>query len=214
MLLAASGLTYTTATEVFAPQVTKQRDLLSFINSKTNKYSVNGNLLGDENAQLTVYIYTDYNCPFCGAYDIMFHKAAKELKGFKVIHKNLPLDMECNSHLKNPFHEGSCRMAQYAIAAGKQGKFWDMDSKLFELQPKNEDEIIEIARSIGLDIDKLSQDANSDEVKQQLLQEIDEAYKNNVDATPSMIVNGKVIVGIKPYSELKQILEDAGAKSR
>ena len=69
--LAAGGLSYTTATEVFAPQVKQHRELMSFINAKSNKYAVKGNALGDEKAPLTVYIYTDYNCPFCGAYDMM-----------------------------------------------------------------------------------------------------------------------------------------------
>lgn len=212
--LAAGGLSYTTATEVFAPQVKQHRELMSFINAKSNKYAVKGNVLGDEKAPLTVYIYTDYNCPFCGAYDMMFHKAAKELKGFKVVHKNMPLDIECNKHLRNPFHEGSCRMARYAIAAEKQGKFWAIDSKFFEEQPKTEEEILEIAKKLKLDIDKLKEDANSQEVKDKLNSEIEEAYHSNIDATPSMIINGKVTVGIKPYSELKQILEEAGAKRR
>ena len=214
VVLAAGGLTYTSATEVFAPQVKQHKELLSFIQAKSNKYAVNGNVLGDENAPLTIYIYTDYNCPFCGAYDMMFHKAAKELKGFKVVHKNLPLDMECNKHLQNPFHEGSCTMARYAIAAEKQGKFWAMDNKLFEVQPKTESEIIEIAQNLKLDVDKLKEDANSSEVSEQLQREIEEAYNSNVDATPAMIINGKVTIGIKPYSELKQLLEESGAKRR
>ena len=215
VVVAAVGvLSYTSASEVFAPQLSQQREFSEFIKAKTNKYAVKGNLLGDEDANFTVYIYTDYNCPFCGAYDIMFHKAARELKGFKVVHKNLPLDTECNKYLKNPFHEGSCRMAYYAVAAEKQGKFWAMDSKLFEHQPQTEEQILEIARKLKLDVERLRQDANSEEVKNEVLRQIDEAYAKGVDATPSMIVGTAVTVGIKPYSELKKILEDAGAKPR
>ena len=43
---------------------------------------------------------------------------------------------------------------------------------------------------------------------------IKEAYSEGIDATPSMKIGDKVVVGIRPYSELKQMLEDAGAKSR
>ena len=214
VLLAGGGLTYTTASEVFTPQVTRQKELMGFINAKSNKYAVNGNILGDEDAKLVIYIYTDYNCPYCGAYDMMFHKAARELKGFKVVHKNLPLDTECNKYLKNPFHEGSCRMARYGLAAEKQGKFWAMDNQFFEHHPQTEEEILEIAKKLKLDVEKLQKDANSEEVKKQLAAQIDEAYHAKVDATPAMVINGKLTVGIKPYSELKQILEDAGAKSR
>lgn len=214
VLLGIGGLSYTTASEIFIPQVTKQKELLGFINAKSNKYAVKGNVLGDEDAPLIVYIYTDYNCPYCGAYDMMFHKAAKELSGFKVVHKNLPLDQDCNKYLKNPFHEGSCRMALYSLAAEKQGKFWALDNKFFEKHPETEEDILNIAKTLKFDVEKLQQDANSSETKAELLKQIDESYVSKIDATPSMVINGKVIVGIKPYSELKQILEDAGAKPR
>lgn len=214
VLLAAGGLSYTTASEVFTPQVTRQKELLGFINAKNNKYAVKGNTLGDEDAKIIVNIYTDYNCPYCGAYDMMFHKAAKELKGFKVVHRNLPLDTECNKYLKNPFHEGSCRMARYGLAAEKQGKFWAIDNQFFELHPQTEEEILEIAKKLKLDVEQLQKDANSEEVKKQLEAQIDEAYKSKIDATPAMVINGKLTIGIKPYSELKKLLEDAGAKSR
>jgi len=214
ILLASGALTYTYASEVFTPQVTQHRELMGFMNAKSNKYTVKGNILGDKDGKFTVYIYTDYNCPFCGAYSRMFHKAAKELKGFRVVHVNLPLDTDCNKYLKNPFHQGSCTMARYAIAAEKQERLWAMDSKLFEFQPTSEQQILDIAKSIKLDVDKLKQDAHSEEVFNELLRQIDDAHSKMVDATPSMIINGKVTVGIKPYSELVKILEDAGATRR
>ena len=214
ILLVSGGLTYTSASEIFTPQVTQHRELMGFMNSKSNKYAVKGNILGDKDGKFTVYIYTDYNCPFCGAYSMMFHKAAKELKGFRVVHVNLPLDTECNKYLKNPFHEGSCTMARYAIAAEKQERLWAMDNKLFEQQPTTEAQILAIAKGLKLDVERLKQDANSEEVYNELLRQIDDAHNKMVDATPSMIINGKVTVGIKPYSELVKILEEAGATPR
>lgn len=217
LFLASGFLTYTNATEVFAPQVKllkERKGIMEFFNTKSDKYPISGNILGDKDAELKVYIYTDYNCPFCGAFDKMFHKAAKELKGFEVIHKHLPLDTECNKFLRSPFHEGSCRMARYAMAAEKQGKFWDINSKFFELQPETEEAIIDIAKDLNLDIDKLKKDANSDKIKKELEETIKEAYAKGVDATPSMRLNDTVYIGIKPYPELKKMLEDAGAKSR
>ena len=217
IFVATGFLTYTNTSKIFAPQVKQaqiRKSIMEFMNLKTDKYSVNGNLLGDNNAELKVYIYTDYNCPFCGAFDKMFHKAVTELKGFRVIHKHLPLDMECNKFLRSPFHEGSCRMARYAMAAEKQGKFWDMNDKLFELRPQTEEQILEIAKEINLDIKKKKKDANSDKTKEELEKTIKDSYEKGVDATPSMMINDVVVIGIKPYPELKKMLEEAGAKSR
>lgn len=214
MLAAIGGLYYTSTSYKFTPQVKQKKDFAEFVNAKTNKYAVNGNVLGDEDAKLVVYTYTDFNCPICEAYNIMIHKAAKELKGVKFVHKNLPLDMECNPFLKSPFHEGSCRMARYAMAAENQGKFWAINSKFFELHPNSDEEIIEIAKGLNLDIDRLQADANSQKIKDELAKDIEMAYSQGINGTPATKIGNDVTVGIKPYSELIKLLEDAGATKR
>ena len=215
MLLAAAGLTYTTVTMKFAPQVKNAKDFKEFVEAKTNKYAVSGNILGDKDATVVLTTYTDYRCPICFAYNIMIHKAAKELKNVRIEHKNLPLDMECNPYLKQPFHTGSCRMARYSIAAEKQGKLWDINSLFFEKQPNNDAEILEIAKTVhGLDVKQLEQDANSQEVKAELAKQIKESNARGINGTPSSQIGQDVYVGIKPYSELKKWMIDAGAQRR
>lgn len=215
VVLAAAGfLTYTTTSYVFTPQVKYANEFKEFVNAKTNKYAVKGNTLGDKDANLIIYIYTDYRCPICKAHNIMMHKLAKDLKGFKIVHRNLPLDMECNKYLKQPFHEGSCTMARYALAAEKQNKFWDINSLFFDKQPKNEAEILDIAKSIGLDTDKLKKDANSFAVKKELAHQIDDATSKGINGTPAMEIGSKVDMGIKPYNEFKKLFLDSGAERR
>lgn len=210
-LVAAGVLTYTTMTNIFTPQVIRFNNIKEFMSYKTNPYKVTGNILGDENEDFTVYIYTDYRCPICKIYNVITHKAAKDLGGFRIIHKNLPLDNTCNPNIKRPFHEGSCMLARYAIAAEKQNHFWDMNSQIFEEQPQTEDDILEMAESLGLDPVKLKRDANSKAVKKQLSNEIAQATKLGIDGTPTIVIDDQVYVGIKPYKELKDILLKAGA---
>lgn len=210
-LLATAFLTYTTVTYVFAPQVKRIKEFKEFTKAKTNKYAVSGNILGVEQADVVIHTYTDYQCPMCRAYDIMIHKLAKEYKNVKVVHHNMPLDKSCNKYLRKEFHQGSCTMAKYAVAAGKQEKFWDMNNLLFEKQPTSTKEILALAEKLELDIPKLIQDANSIEVMREIQADIDEAYSNKINGTPSTIINGKPHVGMKPYSEMKQWLKDEGA---
>ena len=214
LILAASFLTYTSISYVFATQVKKQKEFKEFTKAKTNKYAVSGNLLGAENPKVVLHAYTDYKCPMCFAYNIMIHKLAKELDGVKVVHHNMPLDTECNRYLRQEFHKGSCTMAKYAVAAEKQGKFWDMNNLLFEKQPNSEKEIMEIAQSLNLDLEKLQDDANSLETMRQIQNDIDDAYSNSINGTPSTIINGKHHVGMKTYSEFKKWLKDEGATEK
>lgn len=213
VLFACSALTYTATSFKFAPQAKRQLEFKEFVNHK-NKYKVSGNILGDKDAKLIVNTYTDYRCPICSAHNIMMHKLAKELKGIKIVHHNLPLDMECNGHLMQPFHQGSCMMARYGMAAEKQGKFWDMNTLMFDNQPKNEAEIIDLAGSIDLDTDKLMEDANSVEISKKLHDEIEEAYKKGFNGTPTTMINKDAYVGIKTYKEYKEWFIKSGAKNR
>lgn len=213
-IAAAAFLTYTKVSYVFAPQVKKQLEFKEFRKAKTNKYAVSGNLLGQEDAKVVLHAYTDYRCPMCYSYNIMIHKLAKELKNVKIVHHNMPLDTECNKYLRQEFHKGSCMMAKYAIAAEKQGKFWDMNNKLFEKQPNTEQEILEIAEKLNLDINKLQDDANSIETLRQIQTDITSAYNNRINGTPSTLINGKSHVGMRPYSEMKEWLINEGATTK
>ena len=200
--ICASGfLTYTTKSMVLAPQVKKQALFKEFTSAKKNKYAVTGNVLGEENAKKIVYVYSDYQCPICYAHNIMMHKLAKEVKGIKIVHKNLPLDVECNGYLQAPFHEGSCIDARYAIASEKQGKFWEMNDILFQNKPKTEDELLKLLKDKDFDIERLQNDANSMETSAQIKKEIDEAYKKGINGTPTTMIDNNAHVGIKPYKD-------------
>ena len=214
MLAAAGFLTYTSLSYVFTPQVKANNEYKEFVTAKHNKYAVSGNLLGDSDAKVVIYAYTDYRCNICRVYNIMIHKVVKELKNIRIVHRNLPLDTECNKYLVQPFHVGSCMMARYAAAAEKQNKFWDINSLFFEKQPNTEEEILEIAKSLNLDIEKLKKDANSEEVKQRILSDIDEATSRGIAGTPSTVIGSNVYVGIRQYDEFKRMFMEAGAEKR
>lgn len=213
VLLAAAAcfLTYTTVSSVLAPQVKMQKEFAK----SANVYNATGNVLGDEKATLVVHEYTDYQCPFCFVLNTMMHRAVSELKNIKVVHHNLPLDMECNTMLKTQMHPGSCNLARYAIAAGLQGKYWDMNTLLFDKEFDNDSQILHDAKSIkGLDIEKLKEDINSEAVTKELKREIEEATALGIDGTPAIRINMETHVGILPYEELKAKLIKAGAVER
>ena len=215
MVVAAGFLTYTGTTFVFTPQVKRQLEIKEFIHPNYKKYkNAKGNILGDENAKIVIYVYSDYQCPICPAQNIMMYKLAKEMKGIQIIHKNLPLDTECNPYLQAPFHKGSCIDARYAIAAKKQGKFWEMNSILFEKKPQTEEAVLELVKDKGFDLDKLQEDANSPETAKQLKEEINTAHSKGINGTPTTVINGKIDIGMQQYNEYKEMVKKLGAEER
>ncbi len=211
VIVASSVLAYTTLSYCFTPQVKNYKELKKYVEMKENPFKASGNVLGDANGKLTVYIYTDYRCPICKTYNLITHRAAQELGNFKIVHKNLPLDDSCNPNLRGSMHEGACMLAKYSLAAENQGKFWDLNSELFEKQPKTEDDVLHLAKSMGFDTIKLRKDANSEKTEERLQQDIQDATDLNIQGTPTIVIDGKVYTGIKPYYDLKEILIKAGA---
>lgn len=214
LILASGVLAYTSLSYCFTPQVKRYKSITEFSKLKKNPFAASGNVLGDKNPKFIVSIYSDYRCPICYTENLMLHRAAQELAGFQIVHHNLPLDIECNKYLKHPFHEGACMMAKYAIAAENQGKLWDINSELFEKQPKTEDDLLKLAKSLGFNTVKLKEDADSFETGEKLSKDIDQATSLGIDGTPALVISGKVYSGVKPYYELKDILIKAGAVER
>lgn len=204
VILAGLFLSYTTFAMPFA---SRRLSIKHFMTMKTNPYKAKGNLLGNKNGKIRLDVYTDFVCPHCFFYNIMMHKLVKDNKNIYVVHHNFPLDTECNPYIDEQMHKGACRMAKYGIAGENQGKYWEMASALFETQPKDDDEAIKLAKSLNLDINKFKSDIHSEMTAKRLRTEIDSAIANEIDGTPTFVVNGEHYTGVKPYYEFKRIVE-------
>jgi protein-disulfide isomerase len=91
----------------------------------------------------------------------------------------------------HPFaHQG----AMAALAAGKQGKFWEFHSQLLENHNQlNDEKIVEIAAGLQLDMEQFNRDRNSASVRELIEADIENGRKVGVRGTPSLFMNGKRI---------------------
>lgn len=214
VILAVSFLCYSGITYNFVPHIKKQKAILKYRDIKFNPYRVKGNLLGVDNPDVVIELYSDYVCPLCYINNIMLHQAAKEFKNIQIVHHNYPFDKECNPYVSFSMHPNACFMSRGAIAAKNQNNYWEMSSLLYENQPKTMNEMLKLAEQLGFDKDKFVADFNSAETAKELQDEVDSAGELNIDATPTMYINGEKVMGVKPYYELKELLIKNGAVPR
>ena len=214
LLIATSFLAYTGISLKFVPHIKQRREILKYTKIKFNPYRIKGNLLGSENAGVVIELYSDYVCPLCYINNIMLHRAAKELSNIKIVHHNYPFDKVCNPYIQVNMHPNACFMSKGAIAARAQGNYWEMSSLLYENQPKDFDAMLKLVDKLGLDKGKFKTDFDSKATTAELSEEINNAENLDINATPTMFINGEKIVGIKPYYELKEILIKHGAKQK
>ena len=108
----------------------------------------------------------------------------------KVVIKNFPLSR----------HKFALKAALAAMAAKAQGKFWEFRRQLFENhQSLNDAKILEIAKSLGLDIPKFTKDMNSRSVRDFVTRDIVNGRQIGVRGTPTIFVNGKRVEIRTPF---------------
>ena len=214
MLISCSFLTYSGVTLNFVPRVKKAKSILKYQKIKHNPYRVTGNTLGNPKGDVVIELYSDYVCPLCYINNIMLHQAVKEFDNIYIIHKNYPFDKECNRNMTINVHPYACFMSKGALAAKKQGNYWEMSSLLYEKQPKKMEDMLKLADELGFDKDKFVKDFSSKEIENELQSDINDGIKYEIDATPTMYINGEKYMGVKPYFELKEILVEHGAKKQ
>ncbi|HSC86846.1 MAG TPA: thioredoxin domain-containing protein, partial [Polyangiaceae bacterium] len=76
---------------------------------------------GPGDAIITVVEFADFECPACKAASPALDKVLAENPDVRFVFKNFPLDMHPNAE----------SAARAAMAADKQGKFWEMHHELF-----------------------------------------------------------------------------------
>ena len=109
-------------------------------------------------------------------------------KDVKVVIKNFPLS----------FHKQARRAAQYSLAAHRQGKYKEMYHAIFKDFRKlktNEDLPLELAATLGLDVEQLKRDADDPAIDAQIQKEFDQMRNSGI---PRMSVPKFLVAGREP----------------
>ncbi len=109
-------------------------------------------------------------------------------------------------------HPNAMNASKAAVAAGKQGKFWEMHDIMFKNNRElTYDKLKEYAGQIGLDVARWEKDFASPEVQAQIDKEMAEGRAADVQGTPTFFVNGKRL-GNRSLEGFKQMIDEAKAK--
>ncbi len=108
--------------------------------------------IGAAQPRITVVEYSDYECPYCRhAHVALRDIVRRHPDAVRLAHAQFPLDQACNPAVATPFHRFACRLAAAASCAAAQGRFWQANDALFELQDKrNEPDVVDLARRAGV----------------------------------------------------------------
>ena len=149
---------------------------------------------GNPDGDVTVVEFFDYNCGYCKRALPDVVKLVSDDKKVRVVLKELPI-----------FGEDSEAAAKVALAAKKQGKYFELHQKLFSEPGKaNLDKATRIAGELGLDVEQLKKDMEDPAIKDALAENRSLAEALGAQGTPYYLIGDTVIAGAPDdlYDEL------------
>jgi protein-disulfide isomerase len=168
-----------------------------------------GFTLGRADAQVTIDLYEDFQCPACRRWGETTFRSL--------------LDNELRSgSAKLVFHDfafigpESLTAARAGQAAARQGRFWDMWATIYANQgPENSgalgaSRLTEMARGLGLDVNRFTTDIAIGVSGPAVDASNAAARELGVNSTPTIAVNGRLMIGAT-YDEIAAAVADAAS---
>lgn len=172
-------------------------------------------VLGNKNAKVTMYEFSDFQCPFCKKF---FDETYGQLKAkyidtgkVKLVYRHYPLS----------FHQNAQKAAEAAECANRQGKFKDYHDVLFK-NGKGDgtglavEDLKKYANDLGLNSgnfgfgkNKFNTCLDNGETAEVVKKDMADAGAVGISGTPSFVINGVKMVGAQPFSSFEQTIEAA-----
>lgn len=140
----------------------------------TEKLAVAGNPDGN----ITIVEFFDYQCIHCKKMQPVLENLIQNNKNLRVIYKEFPI-----------FGKSSEIASKAALASALQGKYKEMHLALINVDKRLDDEVVmDVAKSVGLNLEKLKKDMESDVVINALNQNRQLAEEMHLMGTPAFVL--------------------------
>ena len=193
----------------FAVQATESESDFSFIKRvvvANDKFiSINSNLptifesdpvKGNDNAEVTIIEFGDYESSYCASMQNTLARILLEYPNqVKIVWKDLPNSSNINNAI-------AARCAQ------SQEKFWEMNELLLQNSYiLNRGRLSDFAKDLNLNLDEFNNCMDSSNVTLLIQENIDQATNLQIGGAPYYFVNNQEINGSISYDDLKKFVE-------
>ena len=171
----------------------------------------NGTTLGKSGALVTIYLYEDFQCPYCGEFSRqMFPQVVEDyVRGGKAKLISEPLTF---------LGPDSVVASKAALAAAEQNCYWPYYSLLFENQGEENSGYVTTSfleglakQTPGLDVSKWNAMRKGNSLESELYEAQAKAQSAGVDSTPTLIFSGpsgqQTIDELRDYEQITQAMD-------
>jgi protein-disulfide isomerase len=161
---------------------------------------------GDQNAPVTLIEFSDFQCPYCG-------KFATETEQ-QIYDQYIKTGKLRFGYIHFTFlGQESQWAAEASECANDQNAFWAYHDYLFAHQSGenlgafNKDNLKKFAVTLNLNADQFNQCLDSGKYTDMVKSQTSMAQSLGVSSTPTMVINGKVLLGAQPFSTFQQVID-------
>lgn len=157
-----------------------------------------GAVMGNPDGDVTLVEFFDYNCGYCRASLPIIEQLIERDPKLRVVFRELPI-----------LAEESRDAARASLAAAAQGRFVPFHNALYAAGPVTADSIASAARTAGVDLSKIPDDADTE-----IAGNIGLATKLGISGTPAWVVGDRVLSGALPLDRLQDAVAAARARGK
>ncbi|MCK6552622.1 thioredoxin domain-containing protein, partial [Myxococcota bacterium] len=157
--------------------------------------------LGPATAPLTVVVFEDLECPFCAKARPLYARLVETYGGrVAVAFKQYPL----------PIHPRAELASVAALAAHRQGKFFELTERLLASQGAlAREQLVAHAEAVGLDAARLAKDLDDPALRRAVKADTADGVRLGLSGTPTLLVGDQRLEGVSSWEALTAAVDAA-----
>ncbi len=179
---------------------------------KVRPVSASDHVRGPANAPITIYEYSDLDCPFCERFHGTMEQIVREYPNdVRWVYRHFPLDGHPNA-------DNEAVAAECVNKIAGAATFWQFLNDLLKIQSSQSAEfdpapILVAAAKLGVDTEALATCMNSDEFESRIMDDVANAAATGGNGTPWSIIatsdgTYQALSGAQPYTVVQQAVSD------
>lgn len=158
--------------------------------------------LGPPDAEVVIVEFLDFQCGYCGRFatETLYQILDTYGDEIRFVSRDFPL---------TSIHTHAQKAAEAAQCAHEQGNYWEYhDLLLRNQQALTIDSLQGYAEQLGLDMMSFDECLESGRYTTEVQQDLADGETYGVTGTPTFFVNGRLLVGAKPFSAFQAAIEE------
>ncbi len=190
----------------------KNKAIRKAVKSGAEAMMADAPILGNVDAKKTIFVWTDFSCPYCRRVHGELEKVLKERDDVRIVVKNFSIhgdlsDAPARAVIAAKIQDNGKAAALVSNLMSKEYFSQDDMKDRSKLGAKVTANVMKMAKEAGLDTKKLEEDMKGEVVTRELANVRSMAQEFEINGTPFLIINEQAFPGAIPYKSIVEALD-------